>query len=337
MMHMKQKVGKMVYRVFWCSSLTVAIQDGKDAGQTIPHVHVHVIPRRSGDLPFNDQIYQMIDNGQPVAEEDRKRRSKEEMGAEATLLSEGMLEQQVLDYAEEALRKHFDLFNVDESHGLGHARTVMKHCGNAIYHHSSSFSFPQRLSLLLASLLHDADDRKYFGMEASLALNNAVAIASQALKLVENEVSGEVVLTDMKKMINLVSTSKNKNTKVAPEDEWMLLVRFSDRLEAIGWIGVVRCYQYNQEINMPLFVETTPRVTTEEELAKVAPASRFAKYDGNSDSFVDHFYDKLIHVTRIDSENPYFVEQSKRRKKELLDFLFEFGATGKVDESKIKM
>ena len=30
-------------------------QDGKDAGQTIPHVHV--IPRRPGDLPCNDDIY----------------------------------------------------------------------------------------------------------------------------------------------------------------------------------------------------------------------------------------------------------------------------------------
>ena len=32
-------------------------QDGEQAGQTIPHVHVHIIPRVAGDFLNNDQIY----------------------------------------------------------------------------------------------------------------------------------------------------------------------------------------------------------------------------------------------------------------------------------------
>lgn len=31
-------------------SFTVAVQDGPEAGQTVPHVHVHVIPRTRGDM-----------------------------------------------------------------------------------------------------------------------------------------------------------------------------------------------------------------------------------------------------------------------------------------------
>lgn len=31
-------------------SFTIAIQDGPDSGQTVPHVHVHVIPRRANDV-----------------------------------------------------------------------------------------------------------------------------------------------------------------------------------------------------------------------------------------------------------------------------------------------
>ncbi|KAJ6444449.1 Bis(5'-adenosyl)-triphosphatase [Purpureocillium lavendulum] len=39
-------------------SFTVAVQDGPDSGQTVPHLHVHVIPRTKGDLgDAMDEIY----------------------------------------------------------------------------------------------------------------------------------------------------------------------------------------------------------------------------------------------------------------------------------------
>lgn len=34
-----------------CDALTVGVNDGPAAGQTIPHVHVHLIPRHAGDVP----------------------------------------------------------------------------------------------------------------------------------------------------------------------------------------------------------------------------------------------------------------------------------------------
>jgi predicted metal-dependent phosphotriesterase family hydrolase len=36
-------------------------QDGASAGQTVPHVHVHVLPRKAGDFKENDEIYDAID------------------------------------------------------------------------------------------------------------------------------------------------------------------------------------------------------------------------------------------------------------------------------------
>ncbi|KAK7418488.1 Dinucleoside triphosphate hydrolase [Neonectria magnoliae] len=38
-------------------SFSVAVQDGAAAGQTVPHVHVHVIPRQPGDLGTPDVVY----------------------------------------------------------------------------------------------------------------------------------------------------------------------------------------------------------------------------------------------------------------------------------------
>ena len=54
----------------------------------------------------------------------------------------------------------------------------------------------------------------------------------------------EVIVEDALTMIDYVSASKNGNSvpEEALETPEVLWVRFCDRLEAIGTIGVVRCY-----------------------------------------------------------------------------------------------
>ena len=36
-------------------------QDGQHAGQSVPHVHIHILPRRPGDFEKNDDVYDAID------------------------------------------------------------------------------------------------------------------------------------------------------------------------------------------------------------------------------------------------------------------------------------
>lgn len=60
-----QRVSRMVERVFDASSLNIAIQDGVDAGQSVPHVHAHIIPRKRDDLKAKggtDAIYEMMES-----------------------------------------------------------------------------------------------------------------------------------------------------------------------------------------------------------------------------------------------------------------------------------
>ncbi|GKY91667.1 hypothetical protein MPSEU_000138600 [Mayamaea pseudoterrestris] len=40
-----------------CNAFNVAVQDGRAAGQSVPHVHVHILPRRAYDFERNDDVY----------------------------------------------------------------------------------------------------------------------------------------------------------------------------------------------------------------------------------------------------------------------------------------
>ena len=54
------RVTPVLQHHFSATSLTIAVQDGKEAGQTVPHVHVHMLPRRQGDFPRNDDVYEKV-------------------------------------------------------------------------------------------------------------------------------------------------------------------------------------------------------------------------------------------------------------------------------------
>ncbi|GFF55536.1 bis(5'-nucleosyl)-tetraphosphatase [asymmetrical] [Aspergillus udagawae] len=76
-----QRVGKMVERVYGASSLNIAVQDGPEAGQSVAHVHAHIIPRKRADLDHRggtDAVYDLLDG----EEGDLRRVFLEEKGAQ---------------------------------------------------------------------------------------------------------------------------------------------------------------------------------------------------------------------------------------------------------------
>ncbi|KAE8816581.1 Bis(5'-adenosyl)-triphosphatase [Hordeum vulgare] len=85
-----KEVGAKLEQYHKASSIAFAIQDGPQAGQTVAHVHIHVIPRKKGDFEKNDEIYDAIDVKEKEMKEkldldvERKDRSMEEMAHEAT-------------------------------------------------------------------------------------------------------------------------------------------------------------------------------------------------------------------------------------------------------------
>mmetsp|Transcript_38595 Transcript_38595/g.49878 ORF Transcript_38595/g.49878 Transcript_38595/m.49878 type:complete len:167 (-) Transcript_38595:251-751(-) len=84
------QIGPKLESHYGAEALTVSMQDGPAAGQTVPHVHVHVLPRKPGDFPQNDQIYEELDKNNLKAgynlDEDRRPRTPAEMSKEAAEL-----------------------------------------------------------------------------------------------------------------------------------------------------------------------------------------------------------------------------------------------------------
>lgn len=84
-------------RQYKCHSFNVAVQDGREAGQSVPHVHVHILPRHDGDFERNDDVYDELENWAPrdvpttkkkleVPEDDQRvDRTPDEMSAEASI------------------------------------------------------------------------------------------------------------------------------------------------------------------------------------------------------------------------------------------------------------
>lgn len=82
-----QRVGSVVEKHFQGTSLTFAMQDGPEAGQTVKHVHVHVLPRKVGDFHRNDSIYDELQKHDKEEEDSPALwRSEEDMAAEAAAL-----------------------------------------------------------------------------------------------------------------------------------------------------------------------------------------------------------------------------------------------------------
>lgn len=64
-----QHVSSVLARAYASTGATISMQDGPVAGQSVPHVHVHILPRKEGDLPENDAIYQQMDEASDQLEE----------------------------------------------------------------------------------------------------------------------------------------------------------------------------------------------------------------------------------------------------------------------------
>ena len=169
--------------------------------------------------------------------------------------------------------------------------------------------------ILLAALLHDADDRKFFGGES----RNAEEILTRVGASKER-------IEAIQRMIALVSFSKNQDD-FGEAPIFAYYPRYSDRLEASGRVGIVRSYTYGRNNGRKPFEPQTARPKSREELYEaIKGRDEVYRHTGESLSMVDHFYDKILHIGCPEELRhiKFYREEFDRRQKEIEDFIIEF-------------
>jgi len=205
--------------------------------------------------------------------------------------------------------------------------SVLSHVQKMVlYHRHPKLTSDQIEDINMAALLYGVDDRKFFPENGNC--ENARKI------LVEVFPTDWFRIEQVIYIIGLVSVSTNGNfIPVSDDDLWMLYPRFADRLESMGSVGVEKCLKEYS----PLFLPSTPRCKTEEELWKIATPERFQDYllSEESVSFIDHFYDKLLHIGKPEafgvSDNDYLVGEAMTRHAYLVEYILNFGRTDKLN------
>ena len=141
--------------------------------------------------------------------------------------------------------------------------------------------FQDRKTMILSALLHDCDDHKLFHTE-----NNA-----NARRFLEQEKLPAGVIEEICKNINSVSFSKNRGK--APETIEGKIVQDADRLEAIGAVGIARCFQFG------------------------------GSHGRSLENSIEHFYEKLLLIPK-ELNTPSARKMAEKRDKLMQDFLKEW-------------
>ena len=80
MIHAKGAI-LLLQKAFRCEGFNLSLQEKEEAGQSVPHFHLHLIPRKAGDLAKPGDWYPKLKESQAeiLDSEDRPEMSREEM------------------------------------------------------------------------------------------------------------------------------------------------------------------------------------------------------------------------------------------------------------------
>lgn len=129
----------------------------------------------------------------------------------------------------------------------------------------------------LAALLHDIADSKFNNGDETIGPR----VASEFL--LKQNVSSEII-EHVTQIIEHMSFKNSFDLGTAFTSKEMEVVQDADRLDAIGAIGIARCFNYGGFKNRPLY---DPEIAPNLNMTK-------AEYKASTAPTINHFYEKLL-------------------------------------------
>lgn len=163
--------------------------------------------------------------------------------------------------------------------------------------------------VLLAALLHDADDYKLFGQEASDNLTNAKRI------MLECGIDDNI----KQKVCDIIANMGYSKllAGIRPKTKEGMIVSDADMLDAVGINGIIRTLNYAfsrcQKYGTPVFDKNE---WPETELS----AERYKSRDRKSDNCINHFFEKTLRLGNLMMTDEG-KKMAKVRLKRMVDFL----------------
>lgn len=133
------------------------------------------------------------------------------------------------------------------------------------------------LIISLAALLHDIADSKFYDGDETIGPQ----LAQDFLETLQVE---KAVIEHVINIIHHISFKNTLETKSAFHSKELDIVQDADRLDAIGAIGIARCFNYGGYKNRSLY---NPSIKPVVHLTKKT-------YKKNTAPTINHFYEKLL-------------------------------------------
>lgn len=222
------------------------------------------------------------------------------MDANASQLLEG-----VKEWVKQASHK------IDPSHDFAHINRVL---ANAMSLFRKEFTedtieterLHNYIVVYLSALLHEVDDRKYADIESNSLTSECARIVLNGFECPED------IQNDIFFIISRVSFSKQLegDEEIAPRLQKLLgIVRDADRLEALGAIGIARCFGFGAVRNQPIY---DPEIEPCLEMT----AEQYKNHQGTS---LNHFQEKLYKLPEM-----MHTQSGKEVAEERVRFMKEF-------------
>lgn len=129
----------------------------------------------------------------------------------------------------------------------------------------------------LGALLHDIADAKFYDGDETVG-------PRIARNFLENQQVNEQVILHIENIINYISYKASLSGEKLFSSPELAVIQDADRLDAIGAIGIARCFNYGGFKNRALY---DPEITPNLEMTK-------EEYKKSSAPTINHFYEKLL-------------------------------------------